>query len=161
MNSCPSGRSQRTTTSTEIWHLALTNLLVLLTLTEVRGQSPVAVDHHQHLVSPATAALSTTGLTVTATDLGARLTEAGIERAVVLSLAYLFSPSSQSMIGDGYDNVKAENDWTSSQVAQYPGRLRALSTGRHSVNAEHPIDPRRVQPATPDPSRRAEVIAES
>jgi predicted TIM-barrel fold metal-dependent hydrolase len=126
MISCPSDRSQRTTTSTKIWHLALTTALVLLALTDMRGQSPVAVDHHQHLLSPATAALSRNGTTVTATDLIARLNEAGIERAVVLSLAYVFSPPNQSAIGDAYGRVKAENDWTSSQVAQYPGRLRGF-----------------------------------
>ena len=62
---------------------------------------------------------------LTADRLLAELDAAGIRRAVVLSMAYaLGSPSIRG--SDEYAQVRAENDWTSQQVAQYPDRLRAL-----------------------------------
>jgi len=61
---------------------------------------------------------------VTADRLIAQLDSAGIQRALVLSLAYAHgSPSIRK--GDEYAQVRAENDWTSQQVARYPDRLRA------------------------------------
>jgi uncharacterized protein len=59
---------------------------------------------------------------VTATDLVALLDEAGIERAVVLSTAYIFEQPSRE-IDSAADKVRADNEWTSVQVAQYPSRL--------------------------------------
>ena len=90
-------------------------------------------DHHQHLFSPAAAAhaaLDPKG--ITAKDLIALLDKAGISRAVILSVAYTFSNPNKKkrQFEDEYDRVKAENDWTSGQVAQYPDRL----TGFCSVN---------------------------
>src|SRR5258708_28762811 len=62
---------------------------------------------------------------VTADRLIAQLDAAGIQRAAVLSLAY--AHGSPSLRGDDeYAQVRAENDWTQQQVAQYPNRLRAL-----------------------------------
>jgi predicted TIM-barrel fold metal-dependent hydrolase len=62
---------------------------------------------------------------VTADRLIAQLDAAGIQRAAVLSLGYMHgSPSVRR--DDEYAQVRAENDWTSQQVAQYPNRLRAL-----------------------------------
>jgi predicted TIM-barrel fold metal-dependent hydrolase len=62
---------------------------------------------------------------VTADRLIAQLDAAGIQRAAVLSLAYAHgSPSLRG--NDEYAQVRAENDWTGQQVAQYPTRLRAL-----------------------------------
>jgi predicted TIM-barrel fold metal-dependent hydrolase len=62
---------------------------------------------------------------VTADRLIALLDAAGIERAAVLSLAYIHgSPSIR--VDDEYAQVRAENDWTRDQVARFPDRLRAL-----------------------------------
>jgi uncharacterized protein len=83
-------------------------------------RAPVA-DHHQHLVSPATTGL----LSLEPTDAGAligHLDRAGIRRAVVLSVAYLWG-SPRRVVDDEYGRVRAENDWTSGQVARFPDRL--------------------------------------
>src|SRR5207237_7625689 len=62
---------------------------------------------------------------VTADDLIALLDTAGIRRALVLSVAYVWG--SPVMRGsDEYAQVRRENDWTAEQVARYPGRLRAF-----------------------------------
>jgi hypothetical protein len=50
-----------------------------------------AVDHHQHLFSPATRALSPTVKGVSADDLITVLDDAGIQRAAVLSIAYQYA----------------------------------------------------------------------
>lgn len=91
-------------------------------------QSAPLVDYHQHLFSPAAAALvsATTPMApITATDLVALLDSAGIRRALVLSVAYTFGNPSRT-VEDEYAKVKAENDWTAQQVAQFPDRLRAF-----------------------------------
>jgi predicted TIM-barrel fold metal-dependent hydrolase len=59
---------------------------------------------------------------VTAKDLVALLDAAGIKRAVVLSTAYIYEQPSRK-IDNAADKVRADNDWTSQQVAQYPDRL--------------------------------------
>lgn len=63
---------------------------------------------------------------VTADMLIEDLDDAGIERAVVLSIAYWFGEQEVSYPGDPYDNVRAENDWTAAEVAKYPDRLVAF-----------------------------------
>jgi predicted TIM-barrel fold metal-dependent hydrolase len=87
------------------------------------------VDHHQHLLSPMLAGRlfdSEPGQApVTADRLIAQLDAAGIQRAAVLSLGYMHG-SPKIRRDDEYAHVRAENDWTSQQVAQYPNRLRAL-----------------------------------
>lgn len=90
-----------------------------------------AADHHQHLFSPAIIALLDPKpgpdalRELTAEELIGYLDGAGIRRATVLSVAYMFgSPSRQ--VEDDYAKVKAENDWTAAQAAKYPDRLRAL-----------------------------------
>jgi predicted TIM-barrel fold metal-dependent hydrolase len=60
---------------------------------------------------------------VTADQLIARLDEAGIAQAVVLSGAYGFASPAAPPGGDEYARVRAENDWTAEQVARYPARL--------------------------------------
>jgi predicted TIM-barrel fold metal-dependent hydrolase len=92
------------------------------------AQAPV-VDYHQHLFSPAAAALvsgkrDTSG--IAARDLIALLDSAGIHRALVLSVAYTWGKASRGAVDNEYEHVKAENDWTARQVAQYPDRLRAF-----------------------------------
>jgi predicted TIM-barrel fold metal-dependent hydrolase len=74
---------------------------------------------------------------LTAKDLIAMLDEAGIRRAVVLSDAYYFDAPDAGPAG-GIAAVRAENDWTAEQTAQYSGRLIAIC----SVNllAEHAVE---------------------
>jgi predicted TIM-barrel fold metal-dependent hydrolase len=81
-------------------------------------------DHHQHLFSPAIAALISFA-PIGVDDLVARLDEAGIARAVVLSVAYMYGSPSRSVEHE-YEKVKGENDWTSQQVARFPDRLRGF-----------------------------------
>lgn len=100
---------------------------VLLTSTAtLRGQLPPLVDHHQHLFSPASAALSPGLRPISADDLVHMLDQAKIHRAVVLSVAYQFGNPNRPPVEDEYGKVKAENDWTSQQVARYPDRLRGF-----------------------------------
>lgn len=58
---------------------------------------------------------------ITADDLIADLDEAGIGRAVVLSVAYWFDSGAPT----DRANARAENDWTAAQVARHPDRLVA------------------------------------
>jgi predicted TIM-barrel fold metal-dependent hydrolase len=87
------------------------------------------VDHHQHLLSPMLAGRllhSAPGEEpVTADRLSAQLDAAGIQRAAVLSLGYMHG-SPRLRRDDEYAQVRAENDWTRQQAAQYPNRLRAF-----------------------------------
>jgi uncharacterized protein len=85
-----------------------------------------AIDYHQHLLSPSAAALGSLPNTFTARDLIALLDAAGVQRALILSLAYQYGNPNKPAVKDEYTKVKAENDWTARQVAQYPGRLRAF-----------------------------------
>ena len=92
------------------------------------AQAPI-VDYHQHLFSPAAATLvtgvpNTRGLT--ASDLIGLLDSAHVQRALVLSVAYTWGKASRAPVADEYTHVKAENDWTARQAAQYPERLRAF-----------------------------------
>jgi predicted TIM-barrel fold metal-dependent hydrolase len=92
------------------------------------AQSPV-VDYHQHLFSPAAAALVTGNPSspgISASNVIALLDDAGIQRALVLSVAYTWGKASRATVDDEYKQVKAENDWTAEQVSQYPDRLRAF-----------------------------------
>jgi predicted TIM-barrel fold metal-dependent hydrolase len=63
---------------------------------------------------------------VTAADLISLLDAAGIRRALVLSVAYQFGNPNRPAVEDEYAKVRAENDWTSQQVALYPDRLRGF-----------------------------------
>ena len=95
--------------------------------TPAYGQAPVA-DHHQHLFSPALAALISPAppaaptTPITAAELISLLDAAGIRRAAVLSTAYIFEQPTRK-VENAYEKVRADNDWTSQQVAQYPDRL--------------------------------------
>jgi predicted TIM-barrel fold metal-dependent hydrolase len=86
-------------------------------------------DHHQHLFSPSLAALLSTGAVgprgISAHDLIALLDSAGIRRALVLSVAYMYGSPARKL-DDEYARVRAENDWTATQAAEYPDRLRAF-----------------------------------
>jgi uncharacterized protein len=93
------------------------------------GQAAPAADHHQHFFSPAITAMLATPTggpqAITARDVVALLDTAGIHRALVLSVAYLYGGPART-VDDEYAKVRAENDWTAAQAAQYPDRLRAF-----------------------------------
>ncbi|GAB2838462.1 hypothetical protein GCM10027277_01680 [Pseudoduganella ginsengisoli] len=79
------------------------------------------VDYHQHLVSPAFAAIAN----VRARDgaaLARELDAAGIERAVVLSVGYSFADERKGLT-DPDRLTREENNWTSAQVAGNAPRL--------------------------------------
>lgn len=90
------------------------------------GRGAPVADHHQHLFSPAIADLLGGGLpTIAARDVVALLDAAGIRRAVLLSVAYMYGSPARSVV-DEYARVRAENDWTGAEAARYPDRLRAF-----------------------------------
>ena len=105
----------------------LVAVAVLLEAAAASAQAP-AVDHHQHLFSPALAALisppapAAPTAPISATDLIKNLDAAGIGRAAVLSTAYIFEQPTRK-VENAYEKVRADNDWTSQQVAQFPDRL--------------------------------------
>jgi predicted TIM-barrel fold metal-dependent hydrolase len=90
---------------------------------------PPAADHHQHLFSPPIVTLLSGGSgglgPITARDLVTLLDSAGIRRAVVLSVAYMYG-SPARVVEDEHAKVRAENDWTAAQAAEFPERLRAF-----------------------------------
>jgi predicted TIM-barrel fold metal-dependent hydrolase len=61
-----------------------------------------------------------------ASDLIQLLDDAHIPRALVLSMAYRYGNPNHPLVADEYAHVKAENDWVSAQIAQYPDRLRGF-----------------------------------
>ena len=102
--------------------------LILLSLSPIHSQTAPKVDHHQHLFSPAAGALVTGNASspgISAKDLVALLDSAGIPKALVLSVAYTWGSANRTVENE-YEKVKAENDWTSQQVAQYRDRLRGF-----------------------------------
>ena len=97
----------------------------------VRRATPApAADHHQHLFSPAIAAFQNSPVFgpggLAAPEIVALLDQAGIGRAAVLSVAYMFGRPDRQPVADELAKVRAENDWTAAQAAQYPDRLRAF-----------------------------------
>jgi len=96
-------------------------LPLLIALLPTAAAAQPAVDHHQHLFSPALASLIN-GTPISAAELVQYLDEAGIKRAVVLSTAYSFSNPARKVPNDA-ELVRADNDWTAEQVARYPDRL--------------------------------------
>ncbi len=105
--------------------------IALLAGTAAYGQAAPTGDYHQHLFSPGIAALISPPAPQPAVEpIGAEelirlLDLAGIERAAVLSVAYIYGGPARS-IDSEYEKVKAENDWTSVQVGLYPVRLRGF-----------------------------------
>ncbi len=100
--------------------------LAIFPLRSLHAQSLPLVDHHQHLFGPNIKKQTPALQTVEASDLIALLDLAGIRRALVLSIAYQFSNPNKPSVEDEYAQVKAENDWTSQQVAGFPDRLRGF-----------------------------------
>ena len=112
----------------------LSTLAALALLTRLNLFAAI-IDYHQHLYSPEAGARSTPGPRgISAHDLIAQLDAAGIDRAVVLSVAYSFSNPNKPPVANEYAHVMAENDWTATQVAEYPDRL----IGVCSVNPLRP-----------------------
>ena len=93
------------------------------------AQVPPAADHHQHIFSSATVKLLSAGSggsqPITSQDVIALLDTAGIRRAVLLSVAYMYGSPART-VADEYAKVRAENDWNGAQAALYPKRLRAF-----------------------------------
>jgi predicted TIM-barrel fold metal-dependent hydrolase len=79
------------------------------------------VDYHQHLVSPAWAPIAKFP-TRDGKALLAELDAAGIAKAVVLSVGYSYGDERKNL-PDPDGLTRAENDWTSAQVAAAGGRL--------------------------------------
>jgi predicted TIM-barrel fold metal-dependent hydrolase len=108
----------------------VTSFFIFSALALLSEQSPQrnvpapSVDHHQHLFSPEISGSAVQPLD--AAELIAYLDAAGIRRAAVLSVAYQFGNPNRPAIENEYARVKAENDWTSRQVARFPDRLRGL-----------------------------------
>lgn len=100
----------------------------LFFVTTFYQQSAPVADHHQHLFSPAIAALisppppDAAVKPISAANLVSLLEAAGIKRAAVLSVAYMYGNPVRK-IENEYEKVKGENDWTGQQVAQFPDRL--------------------------------------
>ena len=91
------------------------------------SQAQPSIDYHQHLLSPSAAKQgSSLPKPLTASDLISLLDAAGVQRALVLSLAYQYGNPNKAPISDEYAQVRRENDWTAGQVAKYPHRLRAF-----------------------------------
>ena len=107
-------------------NLLLAASISAMAIPVAQPQSAAAVDHHQHLFSPAAVALAPTLAPVDAARLVALLDEAGIRRAVVLSVAYQFGNPNRPPVENEYARVRDENDWTSQQVARFPDRLRGF-----------------------------------
>jgi predicted TIM-barrel fold metal-dependent hydrolase len=90
--------------------------------------APVA-DHQQLVFSPAAAAFMTSATVdmrpVSAQDLIPQLDAAGVKRAALLSVAYVYGQRERSQ-EEEYARVRAENDWAARQAAEYPQRLVAV-----------------------------------
>ncbi len=97
------------------------------------------LDHHQHLLSKGSLDVTLEWLRTTDPDYARQveneplvdadqlvkmLDDAGIAQALVFSNAYYFSRTKNEGAGE-YEKVKAENDWTLSQVSRHPTRLYA------------------------------------
>ena len=113
-------------------NMAVNRILVavtaILSASLAYAQDAPLADYHQHLFSPALATLISPPppaapiTPITADDLIALLDAAGIKRAVVLSTAYIWEQGTRNVDNPG-DKLRADNDWTSQQVAKYPDRL--------------------------------------
>jgi len=109
------------------------------------------IDYHQHLYSPEAGARSSPGPKgIDARFLIAQLDAAGIQRAVVLSVAYSFSNPNKPSVPNEYVHVMAENNWTSSQVAQFPDRL----LGFCSINPLRSYAVEEIERCAKDPNLR-------
>ena len=97
--------------------------LLLTACSTLPTSAPTAphVDYHQHLVSPAWAPIAKMPPRDGATLL-AEMDRAGVRQAVVLSTGYSYADE-RKKLPDPDGLTRAENDWTSAQVAAARGRL--------------------------------------
>jgi predicted TIM-barrel fold metal-dependent hydrolase len=102
------------------------SLGVLLIFSGSGALAQPLVDYHQHLFHPAVTGFAPETGTITGEELVAYLDAAGIRRALVLSVAYQFGNPNRPAVDGEYAKVRAENDWTSKQVARFPDRLRGF-----------------------------------
>jgi predicted TIM-barrel fold metal-dependent hydrolase len=123
-------------------------LIALLSASAAYGQPVPLADHHQHLFSPGIAALESVK-PISAEDVVSLLDAASMRRAVVLSVAYIYGDPTAT-IDNEYEKVKAENDWTSQQVARFPDRL----VGFCSVNPLREYALREIARCAQDPNLR-------
>ena len=104
--------------------LLIASIALLAACASAARQGPPAspqVDYHQHLVSPAFAPI----VKLPVRDgqaLVRELDAAGVERAVVLSVGYSLADERKNL-PDADGLTRAENDWTSREVAGSGGRL--------------------------------------
>jgi uncharacterized protein len=97
-------------------------LWILLFPAVVLGESAAPeVDHHQHLMNAVM--VESPSQAIDAKQLVAKLDDAGIRRALVLSNAFVYGNPRQTPIENEYERVKAENDWTLHEAAPYSKRL--------------------------------------
>lgn len=130
------------------WKRGLSPFLVLFVSFHCGAE---IIDYHQHLYSPEAGVRSSPGPKgIDAGYLIAQLDAGEISRAVVLSVAYSFSNPNKPAVSDEYGHVKAENDWTSAQVARYPRRL----IGFCSVNPLRPYALGEIARCAKDPNLR-------
>lgn len=134
-----------------MWVASIATATIVAAFT-LDAQTPL-VDHHQHLSSPENTQTSDAPperrLPGSAKALIAYLDAAGIRRAIVLSVAYQWGSPTRT-IANEYEHVKAENDWTSAQVAEYPERLRVFC----SVNPLKPYALQEITRCASDPRLR-------
>lgn len=108
---------------------ALSLLLIAFLGSTAAGQVAPAADHHQHVFSPTIVKLISSGSggpqQLTASEVVTLLDTAGIRRGLLLSVAYMYGRPARP-VEDEYAKVRAENDWTAAQAAQYPKRLLAF-----------------------------------
>ena len=104
------------------------SLIILIVHTAAAQVAPIA-DHHQHVFSPVIVKMIASGSggpsELNARDVITHLDTAGIRRGLLLSVAYMYGSPART-VEDEYAKVRAENDWTAAQAAQYPKRLRAF-----------------------------------
>jgi predicted TIM-barrel fold metal-dependent hydrolase len=104
-------------------------LTASLTIGAAHAQTPAPVgDYHQHVFSAEDIRLAgpqTSLQPLDAKDVVALLDAAGIRKATLLSLAYMFGKPGRD-IKDELEQVRRENDWTAAQAARYPDRLVAF-----------------------------------
>jgi predicted TIM-barrel fold metal-dependent hydrolase len=95
--------------------------------TPAAAPTPVG-DYHQHVFSAEDIALAGPGTSLQpldAKDVVALLDAAGIRKATLLSIAYMYGKPGRE-VEDEPGKVRAENDWTVAQAARYPDRLVAF-----------------------------------
>src|SRR5688500_20193785 len=95
-------------------------ILVVLSILPATQSAPAPViDSHQHLFSPAAAALvicNPNSPGISTRNLVELLDSAGIQRALVLSMAYTWGKASRAPVASEYERVTAANYGTAQQA---------------------------------------------